>query len=294
MRALLSVWDKAGITDFASRLHRNGIELVSTGGTKTAIEDAAIPVRAVSDVTEFPEILDGRVKTLHPRIHGGLLARRDVAAHMAEIADHNIGTIDLVVSNLYPFSEVVARSETTLLDALENIDIGGPSMIRAAAKNFPAVVIVTDPGDYAWIADQIEQGGLGSFTQAQRRALAAKAYAHVSAYDAVVAQYLREGDAFPDQLTIAGNKIADLRYGENPHQRAAIYQQLTPSGRSGAARWQVLSGKEMSFLNYLDADAATNAANSFQSPTIAILKHASLCGIATSESLGAAYEAALA
>ena len=294
MRALLSVWDKAGIDDFARRLHDCGIELVSTGGTKSAIEAADIPVIAVSDVTGFPEILEGRVKTLHPRIHGGLLARRDDPAHMSEIASHDIGAIDLVVSNLYPFAQVVARPETTLIDALENIDIGGPSMIRAAAKNFPAVVVVVDPADYEWLADQIERGGLDSVTPAQRRVLAAKAFAHVSAYDSVVAQYLHEGDAFPGQISIAGDKIADLRYGENPHQRAAIYRQLLPSGPVGVANWRVLSGKEMSFINYLDADAAAKAANSFTTPAIAIVKHASPSGIATAGSLGDAYQAALA
>jgi phosphoribosylaminoimidazolecarboxamide formyltransferase/IMP cyclohydrolase len=213
---------------------------------------------------------------------------------MAQIAAHGITAIDLVVSNLYPFSQVVARSETTLVDALENIDIGGPSMIRAAAKNFLSVVVVVDPDDYGWIAEQIERSGLDSVTQEQRRELAAKAFAHVSAYDSVVAQYLLEGDTFPGQLSISGDKIADLRYGENPHQRAALYRQLSPSGPSGVANWRVLSGKEMSFINYLDADAAVKAASSFSTPAIAIVKHASPCGIATSYSLSEAYEAALA
>ena len=294
MRALLSVWDKTGIVDFARRLHDHGFELVSTGGTKAAIQGAGIPVTAVSDVTGFPEILDGRVKTLHPRIHGGLLARRDDPGHIAEIATHEIAPIDLVVSNLYPFSQVVARPESTLVDALENIDIGGPSMIRAAAKNFPAVVVVVDPEDYEPIAEMLDQGGLDSVSQKERRLLAAKAYAHVSAYDAVVAAYLRDHDEFPGQLSIAGEKVADLRYGENPHQRAALYRQLSPAGAYGVAGWQIIGGKAMSYINYLDADAALNAASSFSTPAIAIVKHASPCGIATSPNLSEAYDAALA
>jgi phosphoribosylaminoimidazolecarboxamide formyltransferase/IMP cyclohydrolase len=294
MRALLSVWDKSGIVDFARRLQKCGIELVSTGGTKAAIEAAGIPVVAVSDVTGFPEILEGRVKTLHPRIHGGLLARRDLPTHMSEIASHQIEPIDLVVSNLYPFSQVVARLETTLLDALENIDIGGPSMIRAAAKNFPAIVVVVEPADYEHLAEQIERTGLDGISQQQRRELAAKAYAHVSAYDAVVAEYLRDDDTFPDQISIAGEKVTELRYGENPHQRASLYRQLSPAGAQGVASWTILGGKAMSYLNYLDADAAQNAANSFASPAIAIVKHASPCGIATAIELEEAYEAALA
>jgi phosphoribosylaminoimidazolecarboxamide formyltransferase/IMP cyclohydrolase len=294
MRALLSVWDKTGIVDFARRLHGCGIELVSTGGTKAAIEKAGIPVVAVSDVTGFPEILEGRVKTLHPRIHGGLLARRDESAHMAEIAAHEIEPIDLVVSNLYPFSQVVARPDTSLVDALENIDIGGPSMIRAAAKNFPAVVVVVEPADYEHLAAQIERDGLDGISPARRRALAAKAYAHVSAYDAVVAAYLRDQNEFPGQISIAGDKITELRYGENPHQKAALYRQLSPAGMHGVAKWEILGGKAMSYLNYLDADAAHNVAISFTTPAIAIVKHASPCGIATAATLVDAYEAALA
>jgi phosphoribosylaminoimidazolecarboxamide formyltransferase/IMP cyclohydrolase len=294
MRALLSVWDKTGIVDFARRLHGCGIELISTGGTKAAIEKAGIPVVAVSDVTGFPEILEGRVKTLHPRIHGGLLARRDESAHMAEIAAHEIEPIDLVVSNLYPFSQVVARPDTSLVDALENIDIGGPSMIRAAAKNFPAVVVVVEPADYEQLAAQIERDGLDGISPARRRALAAKAYAHVSAYDAVVAAYLRDQDEFPGQISVAGDKITELRYGENPHQKAALYRQLSPAGMHGVAKWEILGGKAMSYLNYLDADAAHNVAISFTTPAIAIVKHASPCGIATAATLVDAYEAALA
>ncbi len=294
MRALLSVWDKTGIVELARRLHTANVEIVSTGGTKAAIEGAGIPVSAVADVTGFPEILDGRVKTLHPRIHGGLLARRDLPEHMREIETHDITPIDLVVSNLYPFFDVVSKSDTSLTDALEHIDIGGPSMIRAAAKNFPSVVVVVEPSDYDWVADQIERGGLDGVTQEQRRALATKAFGHVSAYDSVIRQYLDQENAFPAETTIAGKKLSELRYGENPHQSAALYAQITPNGLGGVANWQVLHGREMSYLNYVDADAAWRAANGFDTPAVAIVKHASPCGLATDPSLGKAYELALA
>lgn len=294
MRALLSVWDKAGIVDLARKLHAAGFEIISTGRTMAAVESGGVPVRAVADVTGFPEILQGRVKTLHPQIHGGLLARRDLADHMAELESHHIVPIDLVVSNLYPFSQVVSGPDSTLTDALENIDIGGPAMIRAAAKNFPAVLVVVDPSDYDWIATQLIDDGLASFTVDQRRALAAKAFGHVSAYDAVIQQYLEQGSSLPDEITVAGRKISDLRYGENPHQIGAVYGELGPSGAQGITNWKLLGGKEMSFLNYVDADAALWAATGFDEPAVAIVKHASPCGIATSSSLAHAYEMALA
>jgi phosphoribosylaminoimidazolecarboxamide formyltransferase/IMP cyclohydrolase len=294
MRALLSVWNKSGIGELARLLHESGIEIISTGQTKAVVEQSGVPVTPVADVTGFPEILDGRVKTLHPHIHGGLLARRDLTAHLDEIQSHGIIPIDVVVSNLYPFVEVVSKPDTTLTDALENIDIGGPAMIRAAAKNFPGVIVIVDPGDYEWVVAQIQQGGVESFTQNQRRQLAAKAFGHVSAYDSVIRQYLDEGTEFPSEITVAGNKISDLRYGENPHQSAAVYAQLTPGGRHGVANWTLLGGKEMSYLNYVDADAAYRAANGFADPAVCIVKHASPSGIATSSSLASAYEMALA
>ena len=294
MRALLSVWDKTGITELAKRLHASGFEIVSTGQTKAAIEASGVPVRAVADVTEFPEILDGRVKTLHPHIHGGLLARRDLPDHMNELASHGIVPIDLVVSNLYPFSNVVSKPESTLIDALENIDIGGPAMIRAAAKNFPSVIVIVDPVDYEWVAAQILESGLASVTLKQRRALAAKAFGHVSAYDAVIRQYLDDSGTFPEEITIAGSKISDLRYGENPHQPGAVYRQLSVEGPTGIAVWNQLAGKEMSYINYIDADAAWRAASGFAGPTVSIVKHASPCGIASADSLLSAYEMALA
>ncbi len=294
MRVLLSVWDKAGIAEFAKRLHDSGFEIISTGQTKAAIESGGVPVKSVAEITGFPEILDGRVKTLHPRIHGALLARRDKPEHVEEIAAHEITPIDLVVSNLYPFSSAISRDGATMTDALENIDIGGPAMIRAAAKNFPSIIVLVDPADYDGIAEQIESGGIASVTASQRRALAAKAFGHVSAYDAVIRDYLDDSDAFPPQFTLAGAKLADLRYGENPHQRAAVYRQLNPPSTDGIAEWQVLSGREMSFLNYVDADSAQRAASGFDQPAVAIVKHASPCGIASAPSLSAAYEAALA
>jgi len=289
MRALLSVWDKTGIVEIARRLHEIGFELISTGGTLRAIADAGIPVRAVSDVTGNPEMLGGRVKTLHPAIHGGLLARRDRPDQMAELASYGIGTIDLVVANLYPFGEVVSRPGVTLDDALEHIDIGGPTMIRAAAKNFPAVLVLVDPSDYEPVLDALAAGGLDGVPLDMRRNLAAKAFAHVAAYDSVIAAYLRPAGGFPDHLPLAGERMATLRYGENPHQEAAIYRLLNPRGTRGVAAWRVLSGKEMSYNNYLDAVAAWTAAADFPGPAVSIIKHNLPCGLATHEDLSQAF-----
>ena len=294
MRALLSVWDKTGIAELAARLHAIGFEIVSTGQTKAVIEASGIPAQSVAELTGFPEILDGRVKTLHPRIHGGLLVRHDLPEHLAEIDSHGIVPIDVVVSNLYPFADAVSKPESTLIDALENIDIGGPAMIRAAAKNFPSVIVVVTPSDYDWVVEKLEEGGLDKFPLEQRRSLAAKAFGHVSAYDSVIRQYLDENETFPDELTVAGKKMSDLRYGENPHQTAAVYAQLTPGGRIGVANWHQLNGKEMSYINYIDADAAWRAVSGFDTPAVSIVKHASPCGIAVAESLASAYEMALA
>lgn len=294
MRALLSVWDKTGIVDLARQLHEIGFELISTGGTLAAIEGAGVPVRAVSDVTKTPEMLEGRVKTLHPAIHGGLLARRDRPEQMAELVEHGIGAIDLVVGNLYPFGEVVRQPGVTLEDALEHIDIGGPAMIRAAAKNFPGVLVLVDPADYPDILDRLAAGGLAGVSQERRRELAAKAFAHVSAYDSVIAAFLRPAGEFPEHLPIAGIKAAELRYGENPHQTASLYHLMTPQGHTGVASWRLLGGKEMSYNNYLDASAAWTAAADFPEPTVVIVKHTVPCGIASDDELAVAYEAALA
>ena len=294
MRALLSVWDKTGILDLARRLRGLGFELLSTGGTQRAIEDAGLQVRAVSDVTGSPEMLEGRVKTLHPAIHGGLLARRDRDDQMREIADHGIAPIDLVVSNLYPFGEVVRRPGVSLEDALENIDIGGPTLIRAAAKNFPGVIVLVDPADYEMVLDSLASGGLAGVAPQLRRELAARAFAHVSAYDSVVAAYLRPRGEFPDRLTLAGQKLGTPRYGENPHQQAAIYQLLTPAGPRGIGRWRVLGGKEMSYNNYVDAEAAWSTSADFPDATAVIVKHTIPCGIASNADLAEAFDDALA
>ena len=282
--ALISVYDKTGLASFAQALHNAGYSLVSTGGTyKFLVNEAGVPVSRVSDVTGFPEILEGRVKTLHPRIHGGLLARRDDSAHLAELSRHNIDPIDVVVSNLYPFRQTVANPETTLADALENIDIGGPSMLRAAAKNFPAVTVVCDPSDYDWIAEKLEGAGL---TANDRRTLAQKAFRQVSDYDNAVASYLGGEDstpsnptpALPATLDLAYRKAYDLRYGENPHQLGALYH---PSTTANSADDQLLHGKALSFNNIVDADAAWRVVSDFDETTVAVIKHTNPCGLAS-------------
>ena len=283
--ALLSVYDKTGLAPFAQALHQAGFSLVSTGGTcNFLVTEAVVPVGRVSDLTGFPEILDGRVKTLHPRIHGGLQARRDDPEHLSELATHRIDPIDVVVSNLYPFQKTVANPETTLAAALENIDVGGPSMLRAAAKNFPAVAVVCDPADYGWVADRLAKAGLSA---EERRRLAHKAFSHVSDYDNAVASYLAGGDfpstedaaSLPPVLNLNYHKIYDLRYGENPHQRGAFYRLPTPA--AGNAGDELLHGKALSFNNIVDADAAWRVVNEFDEPTVAVVKHTNPCGLAS-------------
>jgi len=294
MRALLSVYDKSGVVELARGLVDLGWDVVSTGGTLRAIVAADVPATAVADVTGFPEILDGRVKTLHPAIHGGLLARRDDPGHMSELDRHGIVSISLVAANLYPFAATVRDPAVALDDAVEQIDIGGPALIRAAAKNFAAVTVLTDPTDYTTALNALRAGDV---SVERRRTLAAKAFAHVSAYDAVVAEYLRSGEEerFPAELTFAGRKAQDLRYGENPQQRAAAYRRLvagpSPPGVLDAIQ---LSGKELSFNNLLDADAAWAATRAFGEPTVAIVKHTIPCGLATRQTLTDAFAAALA
>lgn len=294
MRALLSVWDKSGIVELGRRLEAIGFEIISTGNTLRALTEAGITATAVSDVTGSPEMLEGRVKTLHPAIHAGLLARRDRPDHLDEIARYGIAPIDLVVSNLYPFGEVVRRPDITLDAALENIDIGGPTLIRAAAKNFPAVLVLVDPSDYDSVLDGLSEAGLAGVSIERRRELAAKAFAHVSAYDSVIAAYLRPTDEFPQVLPIAGERAGELRYGENPHQPAAFYRLLTPGGLRGIATWRQLAGPEMSYNNYLDAGAAWAAACDFPEQTVVIVKHTVPCGIASNADQATAYEQALA
>ncbi|MGC4106527.1 MAG: bifunctional phosphoribosylaminoimidazolecarboxamide formyltransferase/IMP cyclohydrolase [Thermomicrobiales bacterium] len=292
MRALLSVYDKTGIADFARDLVALGYELISTGGTFTAIAEAGLPVTQVADVTGSPEILDGRVKTLHPRIHGGLLARRDLDDHMAQLVEHEIVPIDIVASNLYPFERVVSSPGVSDEDIIENIDIGGPAMVRASAKNFASVLIVTNPGDYDAVVAALREGTTDT---AFRRKLAAKAYAHVSAYDALISQYLREQDGtmFPDELSIPLRLVSTPKYGENPQQEAAAYRRLRPgTPEHGLLDAELLVGDALSFNNYLDTDAAWQAAQLLDGAGVAIVKHMVPCGLATRESLVEAYVAA--
>jgi phosphoribosylaminoimidazolecarboxamide formyltransferase/IMP cyclohydrolase len=298
--ALLSVSDKTGIVEFARALHDAGVKLLSTGGTARLLADAGLPVTEVAEVTGFPEMLDGRVKTLHPRIHAGLLARRDLPAHMAALAEHGIGTIDLLVVNLYPFARATARPDCTLEDAIENIDIGGPAMLRAAAKNWPDVAVVIDPADYAQVLAELRAGGVARATKFR---LSAKVYAHTAAYDGMIAGYLSaladgahdavaavpERADHPAVLTLQLHKTQDLRYGENPHQHAAFYRDADPApGTLTQARQ--LQGKELSYNNIADADAAWECVKTFgDAPACVIVKHANPCGAAVADSPGEAY-----
>jgi len=292
MRAILSVSDKTGLVDFARGLEELGFELFSTGGTKKTLTEAGLSVRSVSDLTGFPEILDGRVKTLHPAVHGGILARRNLTAHVAELEQNKIGFIDLVAVNLYPFRETVAKPEVSLEEALENIDIGGPTMIRAAAKNFPDVLVVVDPTDYESLLEQLRRGEV---REEERKKLAQKAFQHVAAYDTAIAQYLRRGEeGFADEMTIALRKRYDLRYGENPHQEAAFYvEEVAGESVSGISSARQLWGKELSFNNILDSDAAWSAASDFEAPAVSVIKHTNPCGLASHQNLAEAYRRAL-
>ena len=289
-RALLSVSDKTGLADLGKALAAQGVELVSTGGTAKALRDAGLTVLDVSDLTGFPEMMDGRVKTLHPKVHGGLLAVRDNPEHAAAMAEHAIAAIDLVVVNLYPFEATVAKG-TEREEIIENIDIGGPSMVRSAAKNHEYVAIVTDPADYEAVAQ-------GSTTLAQRKQFAAKAFAVTAAYDAMISQWFAFADqrlTFPDFLAQTGRRKTELRYGENPHQKAALYLPVGPHIK-GIAQAEQLQGKELSYNNLGDADAALELAAEFrgQAPAVVIVKHANPCGVAQAATLLEAWEGALA
>ncbi|MBB3912244.1 bifunctional phosphoribosylaminoimidazolecarboxamide formyltransferase/IMP cyclohydrolase [Sphingomonas desiccabilis] len=295
-RALLSVSDKSGILDLARALDRYGVELVSTGGTAKAIRDAGLPVRDISDLTGFPEMMDGRVKTLHPVVHGGLLAVRDNPEHVASMGEHGIGAIDLVVVNLYPFAQTVAKGADRD-EIIENIDIGGPSMVRSAAKNHAHVAIVTDPADYAALVEELDANA-GATSLETRRRFAAKAYAATAAYDSAIAGWFAsvdQGETLPQTLPLAFTRADTLRYGENPHQTAALYLPNTGATR-GIAQGQQLQGKELSYNNYNDADAALELVSEFRDgpPTVVIVKHANPCGVATGDTLLEAYQAALA
>jgi len=292
MRAIISVSDKAGVTDFAKGLSQVGFEVYSTGGTKRALAEAGVPVKSISEITRFPEILDGRVKTLHPAVHGGILAKRDLPSHRAQLAENNIEVIDLIAVNLYPFVQTVTREGVTLDEALENIDIGGPTMIRAAAKNFPGVVVVVDPADYQLVLEQL---GHGKLDLAERKRLAQKAFQHLAVYDTAISQYLKQGmEDFPDEVTVALKKRYSLRYGENPHQQAAFYAELSVGEKkSTGITWaKQLWGKELSFNNILDADAAWGAVTDFEAPSVAIIKHTNSCGLASHEDIAEAYRRA--
>ena len=299
-RALLSVSDKSGLADLGRALAERGVELVSTGGTAKALRDAGLAVKDVSDLTGFPEMMDGRVKTLHPTVHGGLLALRDNPEHVAAMEAHGIGAIDLVVVNLYPFEATVAKGADRA-EVIENIDIGGPSMVRSAAKNHGFVTILTDPADYATLVAEMDANG-GATTQAFRTRMAGKAYARTAAYDSAIASWFAfspaasdEPTLFPETLPMALKRADTLRYGENPHQSAAIYVPQV-SGTAGVPQATQLQGKELSYNNLNDADAALELAAEFagQEPAVVIVKHANPCGVAQSGSLLAAWEAALA
>ena len=292
-RALLSVSDKTGLVDFAKLLAARKVELLSTGGTARALRDAGLDVIDVSTYTGFPEIMDGRVKTLHPRVHGGLLGRRGVDEDV--MAKHDIPRIDLLVVNLYPFAQTVAKPDCTYADAIENIDIGGPAMVRAASKNHESVTVIVDPADYPQVAADLDANA-GATSIDTRSRLAAKAFAHTAKYDTMVSNYLmaREGnvaETFPATLPLVYEKIQDLRYGENPHQQAAFYREPGVKG-SCVASAAMLQGKELSFNNIADTDTAIECVRVFKEPACVIVKHANPCGVATSMSLGDAYDRA--
>ena len=293
MRALISVSDKRGIVDFARQLVELGWDIVSTGGTADALKREAIPVIPIEQVTGFPEIMDGRVKTLHPKVHGGLLARRDNQHDLAAMQLHGIAPIDLVAVNLYPFRETVARPETTFAQAIEQIDIGGPSMLRSAAKNHQSVIVIVDPDDYPSVLTRLRSGGVAPN---ERQALATKVFAHTAAYDASILAYLsRSQESLPPTLSVVLDRQQPLRYGENPHQRAALYVTSEP----GIRNMQQLHGKELSFNNLLDVDAAVMAVAPWQTGKDAraacvIIKHTTPCGIALGHNAADAYTRALA
>ena len=295
-RALLSVSDKTGLVEFAHALSGRGVELLSTGGTAQTLRDAQIPVTLVSDVTGFPEMMDGRVKTLHPAIHGGILADRDTPEHLAALATQNIAPIDLVCVNLYPFAKTVARADVTLTDAIENIDIGGPAMVRSSAKNHGGVAVVVDPADYSALVEEMNQSGTISLQT--RKTLAAKAFAHTATYDAAIANYLEKQYAAPETLTplpatfrLSLPRVQILRYGENPHQQAALYRdEKTTEPCIGNAVRRDNSGKEVSFNNLYDLDGALELVKEFpDAPAAAIIKHANPCGCAQAETLADAF-----
>jgi len=296
-RAIVSVTNKTGVVEFARKLQGLGVELISTGGTAKALREAGIAVRDISDLTGFPEMLDGRVKTLHPKVHGGILHMRDNAEHRRAVSEHDIAPIDMVVVNLYEFEKTAAKPGVTVEELIENIDIGGPSMIRSAAKNWKDVAVVTSPTDYDQIAEEMAMSG-GEVSRETRWRLAQKAFATTAAYDGEIALTLeqinpsgkREEAGFPQTLRLRFGKIADLRYGENPHQKAAMYGDGSGAGVANAHQ---LQGKELSYNNIVDLQAAWDLAREFQEPACAIIKHTNPCGVGTGKTLVEAYLKAL-
>jgi len=297
-KALISVSDKSGIVEFAKSLQQFGIAILSTGGTARMLADSGVSITEVGDYTGFPEMLDGRVKTLHPKIHGGILARRDVPEHMQALSKLNIPMIDMVVVNLYPFRETVAKPECTLDEAIENIDIGGPSLLRGAAKNFRHVAVVTDPGDYRELISEMQSAN-GAIGLGTRYNLAQKAFSHTAVYDSAISNYLTattlagEHAAFPRRLNLNFVKVQDLRYGENPHQNAAFYRELSPAAGS-LSNYTQLQGKELSYNNIADSDAAWECVKTFEQPACVIIKHANPCGVAVARDALQAYRLAFA
>lgn len=290
-KALISVSDKTGVVELARKLNELGIEIISTGGTASLLKQEGVPVIGISEVTGFPEILDGRVKTLHPNIHSGLLAVRADEAHRKQLEELNIQPIDLVIVNLYPFKQTISKPDVTYTDAIENIDIGGPTMLRSAAKNHQDVTVVVDAADYAAIIAEIKDAG--DTTLKTRRRLAAKVFRHTAAYDAIISRYLSEqvGELMPESYTVTYEKAQDLRYGENPHQRAAFYRQ--PLGNAGTiSSAEQLHGKELSYNNINDADAALAIVNEFCEPAVVAVKHMNPCGVGIGETIKEAYEKA--
>lgn len=282
-RALISVSNKEGVAEFAKKLSKKKVKILSTGGTAKLLREEGIEVQDVSDYTGFPEMMDGRVKTLHPKIHGGLLAVRDNKQHQKAAKENGIEMIDLVVVNLYPFSETVKKEETTLAEAIEQIDIGGPSMLRSAAKNFKFVTVITDPADYDKVAEEFEASG--DTTEETRRRLAEKVFETTAHYDASIAEYLTNGKA----KYIGFEKVADLRYGENPHQKAAFYKDMKGHDEASLVNAEQLQGKDMSYNNIMDADGALSIVREFSEPAVAFVKHANPCGVATAETLADAF-----
>ena len=288
-RALLSVSDKSGLIPFAKNLVELGYELVSTGGTHKVLVDAGLDVISIDEVTDFPEMLDGRVKTLHPRVHAGLLARRDLPEHMAKLAEFDITPIDMVVVNLYPFKSTIQKEGVTEAEAIENIDIGGPSMLRSAAKNFASVLPIVDPKDYDVVVNKLKAGEVD---REYRKSLAAKVFQHTASYDALIANYLTE-TSFPENLTLAYEKFDDMRYGENPHQSAAAYKTALPESYS-VLNADILHGKQLSYNNIRDADAALRIIAEYEETTVVTVKHMNPAGIGQGQTLEAAWDQAFA